>query len=797
MSMADFGRPLYGASLIGRLVYPSEDVAYNPTGKPLRCPGSPCQYACNDLSMAQPPFSIAKQPGQFFIMLVDRGPRDALEPCYFLKKVYNAQMAGADAVLVANDENGDLSTAIVPDDEPAVANLVDSLRISAALVSMSDAIMLKGLLKNQASVTLALNWTNVLPKQSTVTWEFWHSTNDQCGAVCQDQKAFLASMKNVARALEQTGQLVFSPHFLLWSCPEDYAQSDECKNECILNGTYCVPDPDGSLEQGYSGKDVLAMNVRSMCFAKIAREASKSWLWWDFADQLSINCSSQASMFDSACAQQVFDRVEPLLLDTQSGTKWQACITNATAPANATRGTTLDLLEQELNLQAGTNGQDSVSILPTIRINGKQYRGSLEVGGVMRALCSGYPTDQEPSVCNEKWVTGENECDPAGVGHANCHVGDPLAGGRTRCTNTFSGYQCECGAGWLRSSKVDTGDEVCEDINECLATNIRFTDPDCGCDRCACINLIGGYNCTGPLPDNCTPEHDYGGCWKATVEGQFQHACKDTIQDYKRLAARGVIAPDSSLFSCTCPGCFAATVGLGSAENPVCQGQCPLSKCMDGACKADPAPIPSSGGGGGGGKSTGGMSGGGVLLTVLLTVGLSAGGFYAVYHLVLRQRMQGEVRDIMSQYMPIGKGRGGNGTGGGPGSRGGRGLDPVDEEEEEGEDAPLLAPTGANGRAHTNTFGAAPGSAAPVNGGGSSGRTAFGSLAVAPAAALARAFDPPTAGRADSRVGGYQPPALPEFEEEARVELPTRIAAAVHQPVKVQSASPLLGDGPL
>lgn len=39
-------------------------------------------------------------------------------PCYFVSKVYHAQLAGADAVLVVNNVPGDdLSTAIVPEEE--------------------------------------------------------------------------------------------------------------------------------------------------------------------------------------------------------------------------------------------------------------------------------------------------------------------------------------------------------------------------------------------------------------------------------------------------------------------------------------------------------------------------------------------------------------------------------------------------------------------------------------------------------------------------------------------------------
>ena len=38
-------------------------------------------------------------------------------PCYVLDKAWNAQQAGADALLVVNDHAGDLSTAVAPVDE--------------------------------------------------------------------------------------------------------------------------------------------------------------------------------------------------------------------------------------------------------------------------------------------------------------------------------------------------------------------------------------------------------------------------------------------------------------------------------------------------------------------------------------------------------------------------------------------------------------------------------------------------------------------------------------------------------
>ena len=38
---------------------------------------------------------------------------------------------------------------------------------------------------------------------------------------------------------------------------ESYRSSDECQSQCIHDGRYCTPDPDGDLQAGYSGKDIV------------------------------------------------------------------------------------------------------------------------------------------------------------------------------------------------------------------------------------------------------------------------------------------------------------------------------------------------------------------------------------------------------------------------------------------------------------------------------------------------------------------------------------------------------------
>lgn len=64
----------------------------------------------------------------------------------------------------------------------------------------------------------------------------------------------------VARELEKNWTR-FSPHYIVWVCPWVYRQSDECKSQCIHNGRYCTPDPDGDLDNGYTGADVVQVST--------------------------------------------------------------------------------------------------------------------------------------------------------------------------------------------------------------------------------------------------------------------------------------------------------------------------------------------------------------------------------------------------------------------------------------------------------------------------------------------------------------------------------------------------------
>ena len=63
------------------------------------------------------------------------------------------------------------------------------------------------------------------------------------------------------------------------------------------------------------------------------------------------------------------------------------------------------------------------------------------------------------------------------------------------CKETFAGYQCVCGSGFISHVDAATGEETCLDINECLTIDAAQLDANCTCERCACKNIFGSYQC--------------------------------------------------------------------------------------------------------------------------------------------------------------------------------------------------------------------------------------------------------------------------------------------------------------
>ena len=135
-------------------------------------------------------------------------------------KAWNAQNAGAAAVLVADDKVELLITMDTPD-EGKYSDLTQNITIPSALIDKHFGDDLKRVIAANEMVNINLDWRESLPHpDERVEYEFWTNSNDICGPKCDAQAEFKSNFKGVAQLLEKGGYTSFIPHYITWYCPQ-------------------------------------------------------------------------------------------------------------------------------------------------------------------------------------------------------------------------------------------------------------------------------------------------------------------------------------------------------------------------------------------------------------------------------------------------------------------------------------------------------------------------------------------------------------------------------------------------
>ncbi|KAL8508686.1 hypothetical protein ACS0TY_019076 [Phlomoides rotata] len=506
-AIANFGVPDYGGSLTGTLVYPQKG-----------------QSGCSAFDGDKPFKSKSSRP---IILLLDRGD------CYFALKVWNAEQAGASAVLVADIIDEPLITMDSPEESSDAQGYTDKIGIPSALIDHTFGETLKDTLKKDEDVIIKIDWTESMPHpDQRVEYELWTNSNDECGVRCDEQMKFVKSFKGHAQLLEKGGYTQFTPHYITWYCPQAFILSDQCKSQCINHGRYCAPDPEQDFSQGYQGKDVVFENLRQLCVHRVANETNRSWYWWDYVSDFHIRCSMKKKRYSKECAEEV---MKSLGLPIE---KINKCMGDPEADAEN------EVLKIEQDLQVGHGSRGDVTILPTMVINNVQYRGKLERSTVLKAICAGFKETTDPPVC----LIGDLETNECLENNGGCWRDSKS--NITACKDTFRGRVCECptvsgvqyaGDGYISCAAVGPGrcsvndggcwsetknglrfsacrdtdlsgchcppgfkgdGHKCEDVDECKE---RMS---CQCDGCTCKNTWGGFGCRCRGDELYIMEHD-------------------------------------------------------------------------------------------------------------------------------------------------------------------------------------------------------------------------------------------------------------------------------------------------
>ncbi|XP_020157902.1 vacuolar-sorting receptor 1 isoform X2 [Aegilops tauschii subsp. strangulata] len=404
---ADFGFPQHAGSMTGVVVYPR-----------------PNTMACMNFDDFGISFRSRRAGGPPVILLVDRGG------CYFTTKVQNGQKAGAAAVLIVNHRNEPLFAIDEPESGETTLDLhLQDITIPSALITKSLGESLRKASNNGDLVNVNLDWEESRPHpHERAEYEFWTNGNDECGPKCDEQVDFLKRFKGVAQTLEKKGYTQFTPHYITWYCPENFVLSKQCKSQCINHGRYCAPDPEQGFSKGYDGRDVVLQNLYQICVFKVAKKTGKPWLWWDYVTHFAIMCPMKKKMYTHECASGV---IRSLGLSQKAV---DMCVGDPHADEDH------PVLKDEQDAQIGKGSRSDVTMLPTLVINNRQYKGKLEKGAVLRALCASFRENNEPSVCsNEEEDIQTNQCLDNNGG-----CWQDMAANVTACKDTSTGTVCEC-----------------------------------------------------------------------------------------------------------------------------------------------------------------------------------------------------------------------------------------------------------------------------------------------------------------------------------------------------------------
>ncbi|XP_031260251.1 vacuolar-sorting receptor 3-like [Pistacia vera] len=566
-AIGNFGIPQYGGSMAGTVVYPKEN-----------------QKGCKGFDQFRIKFE--SKPGALpNFVLVDRGD------CYFALKVWNAQEAGASAVLVADDVEEALITMDTPAEDISSTTYIENITIPSALIDKSFGEKLKKALSDGEMVNVNLDWREAVPHpDDRVEYELWTNSNDECGVKCDMLMAFIKDFRGPAQILEKGGYTLFTPHYITWYCPQTFTLSRQCKSQCINHGRYCAPDPEQDFSSGYEGKDVVLENLRQLCVYRVANESKKPWVWWDYVTDFQIRCPMKDKKYNKECADGV---IKSLGLDSK---KIEKCMGDPEADADN------PVLKEEQDAQVGKGSRGDVTILPTLVVNNRQYRGKLEKGAVLRAICAGFEETTEPAVC----LSGDVETNECLDNNGGCW--QDKEANITACKDTFRGRVCECP----------------------LVDGVQFKGD-------------GYSHCEVSGPGKCKINN--GGCWHESKDGHTYSACLDSEggkcqcpPGFKGDGVKSCIDIDEckERKACQCPECSCKNT-WGSYEC-TCSGDLLYIRDHD-TCISK--------------RATEVKSAWTAFWVILIGLAMAAGGAYLVYKYRLRSYMDSEIRAIMAQYMPL------------------------------------------------------------------------------------------------------------------------------------------------
>eukprot|EP00541_Cyclophora_tenuis_P005837 CAMPEP_0116554630 /NCGR_PEP_ID=MMETSP0397-20121206/7699_1 /TAXON_ID=216820 /ORGANISM="Cyclophora tenuis, Strain ECT3854" /LENGTH=445 /DNA_ID=CAMNT_0004079813 /DNA_START=110 /DNA_END=1447 /DNA_ORIENTATION=- len=354
-----------------------------------------CEAANKDLGYPKTqitPENIEPWPKPF-ILMIDRGN------CTMATKVRNAQLAGAAAVVIADDR-------CVCDDTQCMVKYTaqtcqsefppitgdgseDDISIPSFLLNIVDAKAAIDSLTANNPMQMELTWGS--SASSRVEYAIWSGVHGTHGT------DFLKLIKHVAVGLGD--RAVFTPHMYIFSgdrydCTKHEREDNRetCDALCTNGGRYCSNDhhvPDG--KGGFvtiTGAQTVKESLRRLCIWEHYGKIDGIGVpFWNYLEKFTERCGNQPEYFSNDdCIKDVLihTRIDPSQIDD--------CM-SMSGDVNQ------DDINHFLDVEIAEQKKNGIVSVPSIVINGKPMKGPVNSWSIFFSLCSDFLGDA-PEVCS-------------------------------------------------------------------------------------------------------------------------------------------------------------------------------------------------------------------------------------------------------------------------------------------------------------------------------------------------------------------------------------------------------------
>ncbi|EAS05189.2 vacuolar sorting receptor (macronuclear) [Tetrahymena thermophila SB210] len=348
--LANFGSVQYGTRIVGE-AHISEPYD-----------------ACDKAAVQQGEKEFSRIP----FLLVERGN------CAFADKVYNAQEAGAQIVIIV--DNGQQRGNVIMIDNGHGSNV----HITSVFITKEYGDIIKEYIKNQKNVMLSLELVQKRLNHSSV--RLWLDLSSPYS------NKLVHTLLPVRQRIAKNDIKIY-PSFDITKKVENINKKD---SNCMTFSRvqYCAPDPD--LPQGdgiaqknnvASGADVVGEAIRQLCIRDQSEEA-----WFNYYNEFGTYCYFAPYDYKK-CAEGSVKKVSNLDLD-----QYKKCTEDETK------------IFSLLDVQNQNNQDYNIFEWPAVTINDMLYRGNLEGEYIGEAICNSlYQIDEACTQLIDPNYVGPNQ----------------------------------------------------------------------------------------------------------------------------------------------------------------------------------------------------------------------------------------------------------------------------------------------------------------------------------------------------------------------------------------------------